>query len=36
MVVFLDQTTGRPVPINDALRRAWPDLDATGGTSADS
>jgi thioesterase-3 len=27
-VVFLDEKTGRPVPINDAMRRAWPDLDS--------
>ena len=29
MVVFLDQETGRPVQIDDRLRRAWPDLDVS-------
>ncbi len=28
-VVFLDEKTGRPVPLSDEILRAWPELDTT-------
>lgn len=33
-VVFLDEKTGRPVPLSDAILHTWPELNAAKGSRA--